>query len=300
MEKTWTILDIITWGKAYFEEKQIESPRLTIELLLSFVLDKPRVYLYTAFDQPLSAQELSVLRSMVKRRGEREPLQYITGEAYFYDLRLEVSPATLIPRPETELLAEYVIKRARAQRQDSDREAEADSGEYAILDIGTGSGCLGLAIAKNLPFTTLYGIDISDDALEIAARNSAKVGVTNVHWGKIDILRSVPRRKFDAIVANPPYIAAGDMEDLEPEVRLHEPRLALTDESNDGLQFYRRFAEIFPTSLKNNRSWFAVEIGYGQAESVQRLFTVAGFQTLIMNDLANIPRICVGAKEGLA
>ena len=300
MEKTWTILDIITWGKAYFEERQIDSPRLTIELLLSFALGKPRVYLYTAFDQPLTVKELSALRSMVKRRGEREPLQYITGEAYFYDLRLEVSPATLIPRPETELLADYAIRRLSAQRQDFDQSGESTDGECAVLDIGTGSGCLGLAIAKRLPFVTLYGIDISDEVLEIAARNGAKVGATNVHWGKIDILRSAPRRKFDAIVANPPYIGVPDWEDLEPEVRLHEPRAALTDESADGLRFYRRFAEIFPSTLKNGDSWFAVEMGYGQAEAVQRIFQGAGFQTVIINDLANIPRICVGAREGLA
>lgn len=285
MEKIWSILDILTWGRAYFEEKGVDSPRLTMELLVAHVLKKQRIELYTQFDRPLAEGELTTLRAMIKRRAAHEPLQYITGETEFYGLTLAVTPAVLIPRPETELLAEYVIKRVR----DS---TNADESEIGILDIGTGSGCIALALAKHLPRAAVFGLDVSDDALRLARGNAERHALSNVQFGKINILEAQPKRRFGVIVANPPYIAVEEIEELEPEVRAHEPRIALTDGS-DGLRFYRRFSEIFPSMLAEG-GWFVVEMGFGQSTQVEEIFAEVGYQTTIVNDLAGIPRICVG------
>lgn len=290
MEKIWTTIELINWCKPYFEKQGVDSPRLTIELMIAHVLQKQRIQLYTQFDRPFSEEELSTLRAMIKRRAAREPLQYILGETEFFGLMLNVSPAALIPRPETELLVECVLNRLK-------RESINDASilSTSILDIGTGTGCIALALAKNLPESAVYGIDVSEDALALAKSNAERTQATSVQFGKINILETQPKRRFRVIVSNPPYIGLDDMNELEPELSNHEPRTALTDEA-DGLRFYRRFAEIFPTMLEEG-GWFAVEIGYGQAESVEALFQAAGFQTEIINDYAGIARIRAGWKE---
>lgn len=292
MEKVWTILDLITWGKAYFEEKGVDSPRLTMEILIAHVLQKARIQLYTQFDRPLGENELTTLRAMIKRRAAREPLQYILGETDFFGMILSVNPAVLIPRPETELLVDYVLNRLK---KDTSAAVENQL-ETTILDIGTGSGCIALALAKNISTpATFYGLDVSDDALTLARSNAERNQITNVQFGKIDILEALPKRKFSVIVSNPPYISMTDMNELEPEVGSHEPHVALTD-SADGMTFYRRFAEIFPIML-DEHGWFAVEMGFGQVGSVDTLFADAGFETMIINDFAGIPRICVGSRK---
>lgn len=282
MEKIWTTIELINWCKPYFEKQGVDSPRLTIELMIAHVLQKPRIQLYTQFDRPFSEEELSTLRAMIKRRAAREPLQYILGETEFFGLTLNVSPAALIPRPETELLVEYVMNRLKRE----------NIRDVSILDIGTGTGCIALALAKNLPESAVYGIDVSEEALTLAKSNAERTQLTNVQFGKINILETQPKRRFRVIVSNPPYIGHDDMHELEPELSNHEPRTALTDEA-DGLRFYRRFAEIFRAMLEDG-GWFAVEMGYGQAGAVEALFQAAGFQTEIMKDYAGIARICAG------
>ncbi len=282
MEKIWTILDLINWCKPYFEKQGVDSPRLTVELMIAHVLHVPRIQLYSKFDRPFSDEELSTLRAMIKRRAAREPLQYILGETEFYGLPFAVSPAALIPRPETELLVEYVLKRLK---QDSALNA-------SILDIGTGTGCIAIALAKNLPEASVYALDVSEGALELAKTNAERNSVHNVQFGKINILETQPKRRFRVIVANPPYIGLDDMKELEPELSNHEPRTALTDEA-DGLRFYRRFAEIFPAMLEEGGS-FAVEMGFGQASAVEAFFRETGFTTEVVNDYAGIARICAG------
>lgn len=285
MEKVWTIIDLITWGKAYFEEKGVDSPRLTMEILIAHVLQKARIQLYTQFDRPLSDTELTTLRAMIKRRAAREPLQYILGETEFYGLPFAVSPAALIPRPETELLTEYVLKRV----------IQESVSEVSILDIGTGTGCIAISLAKHLPESSIYALDVSDSALELAKSNAERNGVQNVQFGKINILETIPKRRFSIILSNPPYISTKDMSELEPEVGDHEPRIALTD-NDDGIRFYRRFAEIFPGMLEQD-GWFAVEMGFGQSEKIKALFAAAGFETSFINDFAGILRICIGSRS---
>jgi release factor glutamine methyltransferase len=293
VKRLWTILDIITWGKDYFLRKGVDSPRLTIELLLSHVLDVPRIKLYTLFDRPLSKPELTTLHELVKRRAAREPLQYITGEAYFYDLVLKVSPDVLIPRPETELLADAAIQRARTKKLPLGT---------PVLDIGTGTGCIALTLAKHIPEANIYAIDYSEVALGLARENAERLNLKHVRFAALDILQpgaleSLPEefpKQFAMIVSNPPYIPKRDMAELAPEVARYEPRTALTDDA-DGLTFYRRFAELFPTILAEGGVFF-LEIGFGQSDEVTKIFADAGFRVRFEKDLSGIPRVCVGRR----
>ncbi|MES2765675.1 MAG: HemK/PrmC family methyltransferase, partial [Bacteroidota bacterium] len=162
MQKVWTVLDIINWGKDFFAQKSIDSPRLTIELMLCEVLKIRRIDLYAQFDRPLKDDELARLREMAKRRAGREPLQYILGNTEFYGLPLIVDPSVLIPRPETEILVETVLKTFK----------NSENKVLKILDIGTGSGCIAVALAVNLPQAEITAVDISEEALEIARQNA--------------------------------------------------------------------------------------------------------------------------------
>jgi release factor glutamine methyltransferase len=274
---TWTVLRLINWGSDYFQKKGVDSPRLTIELMLAHVLGLTRFDLYLKFDRPLRDDELERLRAMVKRRAAREPLQYILGEAHFHGRAFEVDRSVLIPRPETELLVEEVLRRSHALR---------------CLDVGTGSGCIGITIALERPETEVVAIDVSVEALAVARRNAERLGARHVTLEHCDFMDDEGVRalgSFDLVVSNPPYVAAGEMAALEPEVRDHEPHGALTDHG-DGLAFYRRFIEVAPTLLRPGGSLF-LEIGYGQSGELDRLYRGAGFGVDILDDLDRVPRI---------
>lgn len=282
-EKTWTLIDIVNWGADYFNKKHIDSPRLTIELMLCKLLKMQRIDIYSNFDKPLRDNELTELRDMVKRRLKREPLQYILGTTNFFGIELDVDGGTLVPRPETELLVEEVLN--YLDKNPSDR----------ILDIGAGSGCISIALAKKHPESQVIGIDISDKAIETSRKNARKLKVNNIDFFKADILADdineimTNGQKYDLIVSNPPYIELDEYKKLEPELLNYEPRIALTDESN-GLTFYKRFAEIFPGMIKRNGSFF-FEIGYGQKNFIERIFAEKGIALECKNDLSGIPRI---------
>jgi release factor glutamine methyltransferase len=298
MEKTWTVIEMIQWGKQFFEEKNIDSPRLTMELLLAHVTGLSRVQLYTSFDKPLSGEELDALRPLVRRRAKFEPLQYILGTTDFYGLNLVVTPDVLIPRPETEVLVESVIAALRAKC--SGETGYTDAGLRVLLDIGTGSGCIALALAKQYPALRVVGIDVSARAVATAQCNAERLGVHNVEFRTIDILThegvatlQKEYGRFDVLVSNPPYIAADEMPELQAEVGQYEPSIALTD-GHDGLTFYRRFAAIFPALLQSN-GLFAVEIGYAQESQVVKAFEEQGFSVSVVQDFAGIPRVVVRA-----
>jgi len=278
----WTILRMLTWGSDYFKKKGVDSPRLTMELILAHVLGVTRFDLYMQFDRPLIASELDSLRSIVRRRAAREPLQYILGEAHFYKRRFEVNTSVLIPRPETELLVEEALRRASSLR---------------CLDIGTGSGCIGITIALERPETEVVAIDASSDALDVARRNAERLGARNIEIRQVDIFDDEAVRtlgSFDLIISNPPYIPAGEMPSLDPEVRDFEPRLALTD-NGDGFRFYHRFLELFPTLLRTPGNVF-FELGYGQSKSVAQMFRSSGFEVDILTDLNRVERILWGRQ----
>lgn len=277
----WTIMRLIAWGGDYFKSKRVDSPRLTMELLIAHILGLSRFELYMQFDRPLSETELATLRAMVRRRAAREPLQYILGEASFHGRRFHLNSSVLIPRPETELLVEETLRRV---------------GSIRCLDVGTGSGCIGVTIALERPETEVVAIDASPDAVEVARRNAAELGARNLTLEVVDFFDDSRMRalgSFDLVVSNPPYISADEHTTLEPEVRDHEPRLALTDEG-DGLGFYRRFIELAPTLLRRPGNMF-LELGYGQSQAVAAMFREAGMEVDILTDLDRIDRILWGA-----
>lgn len=279
MEKIWTIIELLRWGTEFFDKHSIEDARLNIELMLCQVLGLSRIELYSKFDKPLNPDELSILRDFVKRRSKREPLQYILGGQQFIDLNIHLSPDVLIPRPETEILADEAVKYIKKNNYSE------------ILDIGTGSGCIALHIAKCCPQAHITAIDISLEAIEIAKKNAELNKLENVSFFVSDILKTSPKKHYDMIVSNPPYISIDDFAELDEELK-YEPQSALTDNS-DGLTFYKRFSEFFATSI-NSGGMFMLELGKGQYEAVQKMYKE--FEIGIIKDYSGIERIIFGKK----
>ncbi len=277
--ETWTLLRLLRWTTEYFTEKGIDSPRLDAELLLAHVLKLDRVGLYLNYDRPLSAAELDLIRPLVKRRGQREPLQYLIGQTEFWSLEFDVEPAVLIPRPDTEILVEEALNHA------------GESGQ--LLDVGTGSGAILISLATELPGWQLTGLDISPAALAVARRNAQKHAVAeNIRWLQAD-LAQLPAQRYDLIVSNPPYIAAAEWEALMPEVRCHEPQQALLAD-NQGLACYQHLTRQASAHL-NPGGWLLVEIGCQQAAAVQQLFSAAGLSDVYLReDYAGQPRVVGG------
>ena len=281
MSDNWSVLKLLRWATDYFTEKGIESPRLDAELLLAHALGMDRVEVYVNHDRPLSRAELDRLRPLVRRRGRREPLQYLTGSTEFWSLPFVVSPAVLIPRPDTEILVEEALKRAGEQG--------------TLLDIGTGSGVLAISLAHELPGWRVSALDISAAALDVARENARANGVSE----RIDFLQgdlaTLPAGRYDLLVANPPYVAEAEWEQLMPEVRSHEPREALLAEES-GLACYRQLARQVGNALQPG-GWLLVEIGYRQAEAVQELWSAAGLEELfVRHDYAGQPRVVGGRR----
>jgi release factor glutamine methyltransferase len=257
-----TVLEVISKSSDFLARKGVESPRLQTELLLAHVLQLPRMKLYLNFERQLTDPELDSLRGLVLRRGQRQPLQHIVGSTSFCGLEIGVNPHVLIPRPETELLAE-----AGWQFLTS-----FNSQPTTALDFGTGSGCIAIALASKCPTTRVVAVDISAEALDTARQNAHLNGVAD----RVDFrLGSAftalnPGEKFDLLISNPPYIPTAEIATLAPEVRDHDPRLAL-DGGADGLDFYRRLAQEAAPLLPPHGK-LMVEFGAGQADAVSAIF----------------------------
>jgi release factor glutamine methyltransferase len=280
-EKTesWTLLKVLAWTREYLAEKGVENARLEAEWLLCATLALDRVGLYLNFDKPLSDTELALFRGKVARRARREPLQYILGTQEFMGLEFDVTPAVLIPRLDTEVLVEEALKLA------------APSGR--ILDIGVGSGCIAVALARSLPQAEVCGVEKSSESISLAARNAEKHGVT-VTLFEGSLFEPFAGQRFNLIVSNPPYIPTADLEYLQPEVREFEPRGAL-DGGVDGLDFYRL---IIPAACDHlaTGGWLLFEIGIGQAEQVLEMFKKTGSfgELFTTKDHAGIERVVGG------
>ncbi len=273
----WTVLRLVQWGTEYFKKKRVDSPRLTIELMLAHTLNMKRFDLYMQYDRPLLEDELATLKSMIQRRAAREPLQYILGEAHFHRRVFHVRPGVLIPRPETELLVDEALRRTKPLR---------------CLDVGTGSGCIAITVALEHPETEVMAIDISEDALEIAKQNATELGAKHIEFRNLDIFNDEAVRaigSFDLVISNPPYIADLEIQELQTEVRDHEPHVALSD-GGDGLRFYRRLAALAPTLLRKKGEFF-LELGYNQAKPVRKLFEEQNFSVEIYQDFEKTERI---------
>lgn len=279
-----TVLEALNLSTEYLNKKGIESARLNAELMLAHILNCKRLQLYLMFDRPLDENELSVYREFLARRAKREPLQYILGEVEFYNIKLKVNPDVLIPRPETELLVEKIIKDF------------SDKSEFKFLDIGIGSGNISIALLVNLPSSAGTGIDISDSALALANYNAESNSVKNrlelVHF---DILKDDIQSlgKYDAVISNPPYVSSEDFETLEPELKVYEPQIALTDFYN-GLTFYRKIISIADNLLKENGKVY-FEIGKGQSNEIKTLMENKRINNInIIKDYQGIDRIICG------
>jgi len=288
--KTWTIIRLLQETRQYFERCGILSARLDAEILLAHALDKDRIRLYIDFEEPVSQEELSRFRELVKRRAQREPVAYITGYKEFWSLRLQVNRSVLIPRPETEVLVEAALNLLRVGEQRDQR--------TSVLDLGTGSGAIALALAKETEHAAIMAVDRSLAALQVA-RNNMHI----YDFGKRVRLVCGDgvqpfgcNETFDLIVANPPYIPAASLDRLEPDIKNHEPRQAL-DGGSDGLDFYRTWIPRLPVVLKPH-GWVVLEVGDGQVDAVAGMFHAAGTYDGItsIRDFSKKQRVVVAQK----
>jgi release factor glutamine methyltransferase len=291
---TWTILTLLQWAHTYLQSKGTSEPRTSAEVLLAHCLHCTRLNLYLRHDQPLADGELSCYKSLLKRRLAREPTQYITGHQEFWSLDFLVSPAVLIPRPETELLVEAVLK--HLTRMESGGKA------WRILDVGTGSGVLAVALAKELPQAQILAVDRSGEALRVARENARRHGVQQqITLVLGDLVEALTNQAcFDVIVANPPYVPTAVWEQLPRDIKDYEPRLAL-DGGPDGLDVIRALvAEVH--RLLHPGGFLALEVGQGQAGAVKELLDNSGAYTPaeIHPDYQRIGRVVLARRLGEA
>jgi len=282
-----TVLEAINLSAAYLQKKGVESPRLNAELLLAHILNCKRLSLYLMFDRPLNEKETNQYRDFLSRRSKREPLQYIIGTTEFYNVTLKIDSRALIPRPETELLVELIINHYK------------EKSNLKFLDIGVGSGCITVALLKNLSYSTAIAIDISDDALSLTKENLLLNNIGDViQLIKFNALEDDYSKlgKFDFVVSNPPYVSKEEYENLQPELKYYEPRIALTDNEN-GLKFYEVIIKSSHNIL-NPKGKLFFEIAPSIAEEVKRLFAANNFFNInLIKDLNNHFRIIYGEKE---
>lgn len=275
-----TVLEIIKKTTEFFAARGVESPRLNAELLVGHGLGLGRMQLYLQFERPLTDVELEKIRPLVRRRGQREPLQYVIGETEFFGLMLKSDRRALIPRPETERLVELVVARPRA------------SAPTRVLDLGTGTGAIALALAKQYPEAVVTGVDRSPEALALATENAVKTGLTErVTWCESDWFSGLPEgAMFDLIVANPPYLSAAETAETAPEVRDFEPQGALTSTEPDGLGDLTQILSGARRYLREG-GLLALETGIAQHTALLAMAVDAGFaRTESARDLAGRDR----------
>jgi release factor glutamine methyltransferase len=254
--QTWTIRDVLDWATKDFEGRGIESARLDAELLVAEALGIERIGLYLDLNRPLLEGERDAIRPLIARRREREPVAYILGRRDFYGRRFSVTQDVLIPRPDTETLVECALGRI------------ADEGVVRVLDVGTGSGAIAITLAAERPNTEVTATDISEGALRVAEDNAMRLGVADrIRFERADLMGD--NGPYDVVVSNPPYIKTGDLEDLEPEVRIHEPTAAL-EGGVDGLDVVRALLARAARATEEGAD-LLIEVGAGQASDVEAL-----------------------------
>lgn len=295
-----TVLEVIQRSAEFLAKKGVEESRLHAELLLAHVMKLPRMQLYLNFERPLKGEELDTYREMVRRRALREPLQHIVGSTSFCGLEIAVNRQVLIPRPETELLAEqgWQFLGALAPTESVLNESTPARKRPTALDFGTGSGCVALALAAKCPAAMIYALDISSEALETAALNARNLGLDDrIRFIQGSSLGALPDGfRFDLIISNPPYIPGAEIDSLQPEVRDFDPRQAL-DGGADGLDFYRRLAGEAPARL-NAQGRLMVEFGDGQAAAIGDLLQGQMWVVEdILEDYTHRPRLLIARMQ---
>lgn len=279
-----TVLQLITVTTQLFAKHNVDSPRLEAELLLAHVLGVERIQLYVRFDQPLAEVEIARFRELVKRRGRHEPVHYILGHREFWSIDLQVERGVLIPRPDTECLVEEAVAWCRAHPDAT-----------LVADVGTGSGAIAIALAKELPTLTVFAGDLAEVPLRVAADNARKNDVaervTVLRADLLAPLAAAAGRAFDVLVSNPPYIAEPELATLEPHVRDWEPREALVG-GPDGLDVVRALVAQLAGGLAPGGAAF-IEIGCDQGEAARALLLPHFAEVRIRKDYAGLDRVVV-------
>ena len=264
----WTIGKLLTWTRSHFESRSVDEPRLSAEILLAHALGCRRIDLYARFEQAPTEPQRATFRELVRKAAEHQPIAYLVGHKEFYSLDFVVTPDVLIPRPETELLVEQALAWCATHPQD----------RYDLLDIGTGSGCIAIAICKRRPTAHAVATDNSEAALAVAAENVRRHELAErIRTIRADLFElppdAVPPGKFDLVVSNPPYVSETDRESLPENVRKYEPAAALFA-GDDGLEMYRRIAAQIAKFLRPG-GLVLLEVGMGQSDKVEAFFVDA-------------------------
>ncbi|MDG1897239.1 MAG: peptide chain release factor N(5)-glutamine methyltransferase [Fuerstiella sp.] len=287
-DDVWTVQRILQWTTDFLRQKDVESPRLEAELLLAHARDCQRIRLYTDFETPLSDKERARMRDFVTRRAGREPLAYITGQKEFYGRDFSVGRGVLVPRPETETLIDVCLEQIPADRP------------TRVCEVGFGSGCIAVTLAKQRPVLSVLATDISVEALSYATENVSNHDVdrqvTLFQGDSFSPLPAGQSQRFDGIVSNPPYIREDELASLSPEVAVHEPHIALVS-GEDGLHLVSRLITEALDWLTED-GWIILEVDPAQCDPVTRLFIEAGFdKTSIHKDLSGNDRVVFAARK---
>ena len=300
------VRSILREGIARLRAGRVSSDTLAAEVLLLYSLGRDRSWLYSHADEQLDPYLVANYFTLIARRVAGEPTQHLTGKQEFWGLEFEVTPAVLIPRPETEHVVEVALERLGAAGIKIDMKTGAPSPRLRIADVGTGSGCIAIALAHELPHAEIFATDISVAALHVARCNGARHRVDDrVHFVETDLLEGISLsplaaagspRLFDLIVSNPPYVARDDAATLEREVREHEPETALFG-GPTGIEIYARLIEQAGALLRPGGN-LVLELGYGAADAVRAILgTGAGWANIcVTNDLAGIPRVLAAER----
>ena len=290
-EERWTIGRLLQWTTEYFRNRGSATPRLDAELLLAHALGCQRIELYTGYDREPDEEARSRFRELVRRRGAGEPVAYLVGYREFFSLPFRVTPAVLIPRPETELLVTTLLDLAKTFPAEKVVE---------VCDVGTGSGVIAVCVAKHLPSARVTAIDICDEALNVARENAELHGVVDrIEFVQSDLLTGLPQnRRFDFIVSNPPYVREDELGELPTDVRDYEPRIALLA----GQRGTEVIESLLPQAVAhlNPGGWLLLEINPRVAEEVKNLITNQPELEFvdIRKDLARLPRVAMAQRKG--
>lgn len=283
------IRDAMTAAVRKLAQEPIGPPRMAAETLMMHVLERDRAFVLAHPEHDLTSEQSARFNHAVAERADGKPLQYITGHQEFWGLDMLVTPAVLIPRPETEHLVASALEMLRSEKQGVEKVARP-----RILDVGTGSGCIALALASELASADITAVDISEDALDIARQNAARLGFKDrVRFQRSDLLAAVEGETFDLIVSNPPYVGHKEWEKVQHEVREHEPEVAVFA-GDHGIEIYRRLIPQASVAL-NPDGWLMMEIGYSMEAAVLEL--LAGWREVrSVPDLQGIPRVVLAQK----
>ncbi len=287
--------EMLRLGREFLERKGLSEARLESELLVAHALGIDRLKLFLSLERPLEVAEVGRARELLVRRSKREPVAYITGAREFYSRPFRVGPGVLVPRPETELLVDLARDRVREAGQGT-REP------LRIADLGTGSGCLAITLALELPGARVTAVDVSPVCIELARENAAALGaeIELLEGDGLELLAEAARReRFDVLVCNPPYVTPEEREGLEPDVALHEPELALFAPPGDPDHWLRRLLDASRELLAPGGQ-LLVELGAGQAQRARALAAERGQEVRLHRDLAGIERVLEYREEPLS